>query len=170
MEKTPTKLLEDEVKKLSSNLKKQKSLLNLITNVRKLFPYTFGKKKVKDKELKRNIVAEVTKAKEYNKVLSCLEAIGLSLCTYKRWRAEIRPCIITKDLCAKSTTNTITLDELKKLKNYILSPKYQHVPISRLHLLAQRNNDLFCSPNTWYKYNNIFEWRNFLPLNMAIHT
>jgi len=162
--KTPSQLLEDEVVTLNNDLKKQKSLLNLITNVRKLFPYPFSKKKIKNKELKKNIIIEISKAKKHNKLYKCLEAIGLSLSSYKRWRAEIKPCVITKDICAKSNNSTITLEELEKLRFYITSAKYQHIPISRLYLLAQREKKLFCSLNTWYKYNTIFEWRSFIPL------
>ncbi len=162
--KTPTKLLEDEVTKLNNDLKKKNSLLNLITNVRKLFPYPFSKNKINNKELKKNIILEISKAKKHNKLYKCLEAIGLSLSSYKRWKSEIRPCVITKDICAKTNNNSISLNELAKLRYYLTSLKYQHIPISRLHLLAQRENKLFCSINTWYKYNNIFEWRDFLPL------
>ena len=162
--KTPTNLLEDEVKKLRKNLKRQSSLVILITNVRKLFPYPFAKKKIKDKELKKNIILEISKAKKYNKLYKCLEIIDLSLSSYKRWKAETKPCVITKDLCAKTNNSTITLDELQKMRYYLTSPKYQHIPISRIYLVAQRENKLFCSLNTWYKYNTIFEWRHFIPL------
>jgi len=114
--------------------------------------------------LKKNIIIEISKAKKHNKLYKCLEAIGLSLSSYKRWKAEIKPCVITKDICAKSNNSTITLEELEKLRFYITSAKYQHIPISRLYLLAQREKKLFCSLNTWYKYNTIFEWRSFIPL------
>jgi len=45
------------------------------------------------------------------------------------------------------------------MKKFVTSPKYAHVSVASLHLLAQRSGVLFCSVDTWYKYIRCFEWR-----------
>jgi len=44
------------------------------------------------------------------------------------------------------------------MKRYFTSKKYAHISVSSLHLLAQRNGELFCSVDTWYKYIRFYGW------------
>lgn len=51
--------------------------------------------------------------------------------------------------CPKKIPNQITDKEISKIKEYVQSEEYSHIPIRSLVLLAKRKGDVFCSDGTW---------------------
>jgi hypothetical protein len=157
----PNKGYELKIKLLEKQLEKEKKLKNLIIMVRKLHPYSFSKKKVASKVIKKKIIEEIKKIGNIASLKTCLYNIGLSPTTYYRWLTIFTKCEFSGKTCKKRLPHQLTFEEISKMKFFVTASKYAHIPISSLCLLAQRLGDVFCSIHTWYKYINLFEWRRF---------
>ncbi|MGZ3744856.1 MAG: DDE-type integrase/transposase/recombinase [Pseudobdellovibrionaceae bacterium] len=144
---------------LQKELEKEKALRRLLEVVRRVFPYDFRTKNLKDKMTRRQIVDTVRECIKLHKLSHCLVAIGLSKSAYQRWASEISFCKTTKRLCERRKASQLTSEEVAVMKNFVTSKKFAHISISSLHLLAQRTGELFCSIDTWYKYVRCFEWK-----------
>jgi transposase InsO family protein len=137
---------------------KERALRRLLETVRRVFPFDFHTRVLKNKSARVNIVAAIQECIKFHKLSTCLQAIGLSKSTYRRWASEISFCKRSKSLCERRSSNELTEDEIKTMKRWVTARKYAHISISSLQLLAQRCGELFCSIDTWYKYIRCFEW------------
>ena len=144
---------------LAEELAKEKAMRELLETVRKVFPYDFRAKQLRNKVSRAQIVAAIRKCLQYHKLSHCLDAIGLSKSSYLRWFSETSPCRNSTSLCERRKPLQLTSDELATMKKFITSKKYAHISIASLHLLAQRTGELFCSLATWYKYVHFWEWK-----------
>ncbi len=144
---------------LEIELKKEKALRILLETVRKIFPYDFKEKHLKSKPARSRVVEAIRECLKHHKLSLCLNAIGLSKSTYQRWASEISFCAKTKSLCERRQALQLTTEEVNGMKKYVTSKKYAHISVSSLHLLVQRNGELFCSIGTWYKYIHRFGWK-----------
>jgi transposase InsO family protein len=125
---------------------------------------------LKSKPARSNIVTAIQACLKFHKLSICLQAIGLSKSTYRRWASETSFCKRTKSLCERRKSNELTEDEIKTMKHWVTARKYAHISIASLQLLAQRCGELFCSIDTWYKYIRCFEWsRPWVKKNIACH-
>lgn len=144
---------------LERELAKEKALRILLETVRKVFPFDFRIKKLKNKQARAQIIAAIQECLSFHKVSHCLDAIGLPESSYRRWASEISLCQKAKSPCGRRKATQLTEDEIAAMKKFVLSKKHAHVSITSLHLLAQRMGELFCSLDTWYKYIRAYEWK-----------
>jgi putative transposase len=144
---------------LAEELAKEKALRELLETVRKVFPYDFRQKQLKNKLSRAQIVTAIRECIKYHKLAHCLDAIGLSKSAYLRWCSEIAACKKTNSLCERRKATQLTSEELATMKKFVTSKKFAHISVSSLHLLAQRTGELFCSVDTWYKYLRAWEWK-----------
>jgi len=144
---------------LCGELAKEKAMRELLETVRKLFPYDFRAKRLKNKVSRAQIVAAIRECMKFHKLSHCLDSIGLSKSTYMSWSSEISFCERTKGLCERRKATQLTSDEVAVMKKFLTSKKYAHISVLSLHLLAQRTGELFCSVDTWYKYLRCYEWQ-----------
>jgi putative transposase len=140
-------------------LAKEKAMRELLETVRRVFPFDFRSKHLKNKQSRVQIVAAVREAIKYHKLSHCLDAIGLSKSAYQRWSSEISFCKRTNGLCERRKAAQLTSDEVQAMKKFVTSKKFAHISVASLHFLAQRTGELFCSIDTWYKYVRCFEWK-----------
>jgi hypothetical protein len=160
-------VLEAKVRNLENKLNYQKALTHLLVETRKLHPFAFDKKKVKAKAVKKQIISLLNESKELIPLNVALATIGLSPSTYYRWLSVFQKCELEGESCKKRKKNQLTVNEVKNYENImLLQKKFSHIPIASLYLLAQRQDRLFCSLDTWYKYIQLFEWRR--PKNKKI--
>ena len=150
---------ESKIKILERKIEAEKTLKNLLIIVRKLHPYSFEKKKVKSKSTKRKIIDALNLASELIPLNTCLSTISLSPSSYYRWLTVFKKCEISGKECQKRRKHQLTLQEITAMKSFVVSKKYSHLPVSSLCLLAQREEKLFCSQDTWYKYINLNDWK-----------
>ena len=144
---------------LAEELAKEKAMRELLETVRKVFPYDFRVKQLKNKLSRAQIITAIRECIKYHKLAHCLDAIGLPKSAYLRWSSEISACARTNSLCDRRKPTQLTSDELATMKKFVTSKKFAHISVSSLHLLAQRTGELFCSVDTWYKYIRSWEWR-----------
>jgi putative transposase len=144
---------------LAAELAKEKAMRLLLETVRKLFPYDFRAKKLKNKQVRAQIVAAIQECANYHKLAHCLDAIGLSKDAYRKWSSEISACRKARSPCGRRRAAQLTDDELSAMKKFVTSKKYAYISVASLHLLAQRTGELFCSADSWYKYIRVFEWK-----------
>lgn len=139
-------------------LEKERALRRLLETVRRVFPFDFQSRILKNKSARGSIITAIQECLKFHKLSICLQAIGLSKSTYRRWASELSFCKRTKSLCQRRHSNALTDDEIKTMKLWVTTRKYAHISIASLQLLAQRSGELFCSIDTWYKYIRCFEW------------
>lgn len=144
---------------LASELAKEKAMRVLLETVRKVFPFDFRLKQLKSKIARAQIVAGIQECNKHHKLTHCLDAIGLTKGTYRRWASEVSLCSRIKSPCERRKASQLTEIEVATMRRFVTSKKYAHISVSSLHLLAQRTGELFCSVDTWYKYIRSFEWR-----------
>jgi putative transposase len=144
---------------LEGELAKEKAMRLLLETVRKLFPFDFRTKQLKNKQIRAQIVAAIHDCSKHHKLAHCLDSIGLSKSAYRRWSSEISACGKARSPCGRRRAAQLTDDELSLMKRFVTSKKYAYISVSSLHLLAQRTGELFCSVDSWYKYIRAFEWR-----------
>jgi putative transposase len=159
LQASKNQVLEAKVRNLENKLNYQKALTHLLVETRKLHPFAFDKKKVKAKAVKKQIISLLNESKELIPLNVALATIGLSPSTYYRWLSVFQKCELEGESCKKRKKNQLTVNEVKIMKHYVTSKKFSHIPIASLYLLAQRQDRLFCSLDTWYKYIQLFEWR-----------
>ena len=143
---------------LSQELAKEKAMRTLLETVRKVFPFDFRTKQLKNKVARAQIVSAIQECCKFHKLAHCLNSIGLSKSAYRRWASEISLCGKVKSPCERRRASQLTEDEVATMKRFVTSKKYAHISVSSLHLLAQRTGELFCSVDTWYKYVRSYEW------------
>ena len=143
---------------LIEELAKEKAMRELLETVRKVFPYDFRSKNLKNKLARSQIINAIRECLKYHRLSHCLNSIGLSKSAYQRWSSEINFCKKTKGLCERRKASQLTSDEVATMKRFVTSKKFAYISVSSLHLLAQRTGELFCSVDTWYKYIRSFEW------------
>jgi putative transposase len=144
---------------LEKELSKEKALRILLETVRRVFPFDFRVKKLKNKQARAQIIAAIHECLEFHKVSHCLNAIGLPESSYRRWASEVSLCQKAKSPCGRRKASQLTENEIAAMKKFVHSRKYAHASITSLHLLAQRMGELFCSLDTWYKYIRTYEWK-----------
>lgn len=144
---------------LLQELEKEKALRTLLETVRKVFPYDFREKYLKSKIGREQIIFAIRRCLKFHKLSQCLGAIGLSKSSYQRWASEIAFCSKTKIPCERRKACQLTELEISVMKKFVVSKKYAHISVASLHLLAQRNGELYCSIDSWYKYIRFYEWR-----------
>ena len=80
----------------------------------------------------------------------------ISIFTYREWKTEVLlPCtasVLKK--CLVNKPNQLLAEEVEAIKALLTAPSYCH--------LARRQHQVFASLATWYKYNQLFEWRKHL--------
>src|ERR1700733_8770975 len=69
---------------LESELAKEKAIRLLLETVRKLFPFDFRTKQLKNKQTRAQIVAAIQECSKHHKLAHCLDSIGLSKSAYRR--------------------------------------------------------------------------------------
>ena len=157
-------LTDKKTSQIEVELIQEKALKELLIKVRKLHPYSFSKKKVTSKTVKKDFVLSIYRVKDQGLSLQkILHTIALSPSTFYRWQTLLHPCELSGKKCQKRSKHQLTEEELQNMKRYLTSKKYAHIPISSLCPLAQREGKLFCSVQTWYKYKNLFDWRRPVP-------
>ncbi|OQW48216.1 MAG: hypothetical protein A4S09_13990 [Proteobacteria bacterium SG_bin7] len=144
---------------LEEELAKEKAIRVLLETVRKVFPFDFRTKQLRNKQSRAQIIAAIQECIKYHKLSHCLDAIGLTKSSYRRWASEISLCNKIKSPCERRKPSQLTEDELSIMKKFVTGKKYAHISIASLHWLAQRTGELFCSQETWYKYVRVFEWK-----------
>jgi hypothetical protein len=141
---------------LENELKIETAIKELLILVRSLHPYSFKQKKVKKRSSKKKIIDAIKKVEKLTNLKTALASIELSPSSYYRWNSEFQSCELTGVECQKRFAHQLTLEEVSKMRFYVKSKKYSHVPISSLCLLAQREGEVFCCVDTWYKYIKLF--------------
>ena len=144
---------------LLEELAKEKAMRELLETVRKVFPYDFKSKQLKNKLSRAQIITAIRKCIKYHKLSHCLGAIGLSKSAYLRWSSESSLCKKTNSLCDRRSPSQLTSEELATMKKFVTSKKFAYISVASLHLLAQRTGELFCSLDTWYRYIRCWEWK-----------
>lgn len=144
---------------LVEELAKEKAMRLLLETVRRLFPFDFRTKHLKNKQMRAQIISAIQDCSKYHKLAHCLDSIGLPKSSYRRWSSEIFTCSKLRNPCERRKAAQLTDDELFAMKRFVTSKKYAHISVSSLHLLAQRSGELFCSVESWYKYIRAFEWK-----------
>jgi len=144
---------------LAEELEKEKAMRRLLETVRKVFPYDFQFKQLKNKQYRAQIISAIQECSKLHKLSHCLNSIGLTKSTYRRWASEITLCNKVRSPCERRKAMQLTSDEIMKMQRFVTSKKYAHISISSLHFLGQRTGELFCSIDTWYKYIRSFEWK-----------
>ena len=144
---------------LTEQLAKEKAMRELLETVRKVFPYDFREKQLKNKLGRSQIISAIRECLKYHKLSHALDAIGLSKSSYQRWASEISFCKTTGSPCQRRQAFQLTIEEISTMKKFVTSKKFAHISVASLHLLAQRQGELFCSIHTWYKYVRFFDWK-----------
>ena len=156
---TEPKFVESErIQKLQNRIDQQQSLLNLVHRARFICRHGFQSGKSIFRPQRKKVVAAIQEAGKLNRIGDCLKAIGLSKKIYGQWLSEFFLCQSEIGSCDQRRPQQLTAEEIKTMKRLVTSKKYSHVTIHSLCLLAQRENFLFCSIDSWYKYIRIFGW------------
>jgi putative transposase len=138
----------------------QRALVRLLKDVFEVLEVGLEWKHIESAKTRARIIGAVSRAMQHSSRNSCLEAIGISLSRYKRWRRDSRGCGIPNTRsCPKGNINQLTSQELKTMKNLVTSLEFAHFPIRSLHFHAKRESLLFCSYSTWRKYITEFNWK-----------
>jgi putative transposase len=140
-------------------LEKEKSLRQLVEEIRRIFPFDFQFKHLKSKTERAKVLAAIHECMKHHQLSRCLRAIGLPKSAYQRWLSEISFCKRTRGLCARRKAMQLTDLELATMKRFVTGKQYAHISVASLHLLAQRRGELFCAIDTWYKYIRCYEWK-----------
>ncbi len=148
----------ERIKKLQSKIDQQQALLSLVQRVRHIYRHGFNSGKAIFRPQRKKIVAAIQVAGKLNRIGDCLKAIGLSKKIYGQWLSEFFFCQNEVGFCDQRRPQQLTANEINTMKRLVTSKKYSHVTIHSLCLLAQRENYLFCSIDSWYKYIRIFGW------------
>ncbi len=128
---------------LEEELAKEKAIRVLLETVRKVFPFDFRTKQLRNKQSRAQIIVAVQECIKYHKLSHCLDAIGLTKSSYRRWASEISLCDKIKSPCERRKPSQLTEDELSTMKKFVTGKKYAHISIASLHWLAQRTGELF---------------------------
>jgi putative transposase len=147
------------IAELELAISRERSLRTMVEEVRKLFPYAFAERVVKSQSTRQQLVKLIVACAELNPLKTCLETLGLTPRIYYRWVTAGRRCEISNGSCVRRHPNQLTDAELKTMQHYLQFKDYAHIPIHSLSLLAQRNGDLHCSVDTWYKYKKMYDWK-----------
>lgn len=143
---------------LEKELTKEKSMRTLLETVRKIFPFDFRTKKLRNKLFRNQIILAIKDCLKCHSLADCLNAIGLTKCAYQLWASQL-PAEKVKSPCHKRSISTLTAEEIFTMRKFVTSKKYAHIPLNSLHLLAQKLGELFCSLDSWYKYCQKFAWK-----------
>jgi len=109
---------------LEAELFKEKALRRLLETVRKVFPYDFRTKQLKNKQSRAQIIAAIQEALKFHKLMHCLDAIGLSKSAYRRWASEISLCQKTKSPCDRRKASQLTEAEVSTMRRLDLVTGY----------------------------------------------
>jgi len=60
--------------------------------------------------------------------------------------------------CLRRHPRQLSADEVRLMREMVQSPKFSHMPICSVALLARRRGTLSCSIQTWYKYVSKNKW------------
>ncbi|OIQ19968.1 MAG: hypothetical protein BM556_05625 [Bacteriovorax sp. MedPE-SWde] len=89
--------------------------------------------------------------------------LGIHIATLKDWRIDLYGCNWKFKKCEIKTSNDLLPREKETLLKLLKSEEHKHYSLKSLCFYAKRNNLVFASVSTWYKYmkiNNIIR-----PLN-----
>jgi len=112
---------------------------------------------------KEEVVKVVLQVKGLLHTRKALKVFGISLHTFRQWRLQVSLSCQHSPLriCKKVHPSQLTQQEVSLMEKLLTAPDKLHWPISAICFWARRNNLLFISLNTWYKYNRLFGWRSF---------
>lgn len=112
---------------------------------------------------KDEIVQVVLRVKALLATPKVLKVFGISPYTFKEWRLQVtRPCQSSAmKVCKKVHPTQLTQQEVNLMEKLLARPDKLHWPVSAICYWARRENLLFASLNTWYKYNKLLGWRTF---------
>ena len=119
------------------------------------------KSRMREKQLE--IVMVLLNASRYIDLRILLSCCGISSSCFRNWKQQaLFPCNNPSKKCARNHPLQIISSEFEMLKQVICNPKTIHWSIRSLCLHAKRLNILHLRESTYYKYNNIHQWREKL--------
>lgn len=150
----------DKLALTEKRLSESRASLQLLKQVHKIMGHDLRFKHIDGKEIRDKILKAIQTAMASARRSVCLEALGLSLSRFKRWKREKRGCAVSAaNNCPRYSPNQLTFLEIQLMGEYVTSEEYAHFPIRSLQLYMKRKGLLFCTYSTWTKYIAQYGWR-----------
>ena len=127
------------------------ALLTLYFAVNNIVNISLRRRNIRSIEQRRKIFDCIVVAENDVGICKILEFLGVSKSRYYEWQALESNCQNKSRICTQRTPNQLTADELNKMKSFVTSKKYAHMPIVALYYFAKRSGDLYCSLHSWYR-------------------
>ncbi len=136
------------------------ALLRVLIAVFRGFGLGLARRRMPDGDSKLRIIDAVVKAQRIIPLRKILHLIGLSASRFHSWRRGMTGCgLEDRTTCPKSSPQQLLAEEVKAIREMVLSEEYRHVPTGTLALLAQRLGRVFASATTWHRLVRENGWR-----------
>lgn len=102
------------------------------------------------------VVALIQRVREHIGFKRSLQFFNISVPTFRNWSVQSHTQCFESltNSCNRVFHNQLSRPEINRIKEMVMTAKFQYWPISSIALHALRNNILPLSINTWYKYVN----------------
>jgi len=112
----------------------------------------------KDKKLQSKVLNAIHYLRNYLGMTKTLKMLGITRALYEQWIIENRySCFDSfQALCVKRHPHQLQLTEIKKMYKALNAQEYKHWPIISIQAYFMRKKKIVASPDSWYKYSNLF--------------
>lgn len=111
----------------------------------------------KGREGRREIVDMIDKGKSVYGIsyIHFCRILGIHVATLKDWRIDIHGCNWKFKKCDIKTRNNLLSREKDVIVKLLTDERFKHYSLKSLCFYAKRNNLVFASVTTWYKYKKL---------------
>ena len=152
--------LNEQVERLQREAFLLTARVKLMAEMQKALGAELNTKKIRSPEIRSKLLAVIEQAIQEKVPRSvCLSTLGLTRSRYKRWRRQAKRCPSNPThACFRLSISQLTPKEIRTMRYYVTSKKFNHFPVKSLFLLARKNRKLLCAYSTWLKYVHAMGW------------
>lgn len=152
--------LRDEVARLRRRVSRLTALLRVLFAVLQAFDFRLPNRRLASGAGKQRVVRAIEGAVAAVPLRKLLRVIGLSTSRFHTWKRAGTGCALDdRQSCPKTTPQRLTVEEVRVIREMVVSEEYRHVPTGRLAVLAQRLGRVFASATTWHRLVRENGWR-----------
>ena len=151
--------LQHEVILLRRRIARLGSLLRMVVILLRVSGISFARVRLSEGTAKLQLLRAIERSRSHLPLRTVLRVIGLSHARYHDWIRADRCGLDDRPSCPRSSPQQLTLNEVNTIKEMVTSDEYRHVSTGVLARLAQRLDNVFASPTTWYRLIRDHKWR-----------